>query len=135
MDTLAGNTFFSFLDGFSGYNHIQIAPEDQYKTTFTCPPGTFSYRVFPFGLCNAPTTFQREILSIFNDLSSKGFEVYMDDFTPYGKNLDQALDNMEKVLERCITTRLCLSHEKCHMMITEGVVLGNYRELYFCRWN
>jgi hypothetical protein len=50
----------------------------------------------------------------------------MDDFTPYGNDFDQALSNLEKVLERCIATRLCLSHEKCHMMMTEGVVLGNY---------
>jgi hypothetical protein len=99
MDTLAGNTFFSFLDGFTGYNQIQIAPEDQDKTTFTCPSGTFSYRVFPFGLCNSPATFQREIMSIFNDLISEGLEVYMDDFTPYGNDLDQALDNLENVLE------------------------------------
>ena len=58
LDTLSGKKFFSFLDGFSGYNHIQIAPEDQDKTTFTCPWGTFAYRVLPFGLCNAPATFQ-----------------------------------------------------------------------------
>jgi len=57
LDTLAGKKFFSFLDGFSGYNQIHIAPEDQDKTTFTCPWGTFAYRVLPFGLCNAPTTF------------------------------------------------------------------------------
>ena len=68
LDTLAGKKFFSFLDGFSGYNQIQIALEDQDKTTFTCPWGTFAYRVLPFGLCNAPATFQRAILSIFADL-------------------------------------------------------------------
>jgi hypothetical protein len=79
-----------------------------------------------FGLCNSPTTFQRVILSIFADLINEGLEFYMDDFTPYGTNFDQALRNMEKVLERCIATRLCLSHEKCHMMMTEGVVLGHY---------
>jgi hypothetical protein len=50
----------------------------------------------------------------------------MDDFTLYGNDFDQALNNLEKVLERCISTRLCLSHEKCHMMMTEGVVLWNY---------
>jgi hypothetical protein len=50
----------------------------------------------------------------------------MDDFTPYDDDFDQALNNLEKVLERCIATRLCLSHEKCHMMMTKGVVLGNY---------
>jgi hypothetical protein len=58
LDTLAGKKYFSFLNGFSGYNQIQITPEDQEKTTFTCPWGTFTYRVLPFGLCNAPTTFQ-----------------------------------------------------------------------------
>ena len=62
LDTLAGKKLFSFLDGFSGYNQIQIAPEDQDKTTFTCPWGTFAYRVLPFGMCNSPATFQREIL-------------------------------------------------------------------------
>ena len=65
LDTLSGKKLFSFLDGFSGYNKIQIAPDYHYKTTFTCPWGTFAYRVLPFGLCNAPTTFQREIWGIF----------------------------------------------------------------------
>jgi hypothetical protein len=65
-------------------------------------------------------------MSIFSDLISEGLEVYMDDFTPYNDDFDQALNNLEKVMERCITTRLCLSREKCHMMMTEGVVLGNY---------
>ena len=68
LDTLSGKKFFSFLDGFSGYNQIQIALEDQDKTTFTFPWGDFAYRFLPFGLCNAPTTFQREILDIFSDL-------------------------------------------------------------------
>eukprot|EP00253_Pinus_taeda_P030082 PITA_30082 len=57
LDGLAGKKFFYFLDGFSGYNQIQISSEDQDKTTFTCPWGTFAYSVLPFGLCNAPATF------------------------------------------------------------------------------
>jgi hypothetical protein len=57
LDNLSGNFFFSFLDGFSGYNQITIAPQYQDKTTFTSPWGTFSYKVLPFGLCNAPATF------------------------------------------------------------------------------
>ena len=126
LDTLVGNKFFSFLDGFSGYNQIQIAPEDQDKTTFTCPWGTFAYRVLPFGLCNAPATFQRAILSIFSDLINEGLEVYMDDFTPYGDDFDPALDTLENVLQRCIATRLCLSHEKYYMMMTKGLILGHY---------
>ena len=50
----------------------------------------------------------------------------MDDFTPYGDDFDQALQTLDKVLERCISTRLCLSHEKCHMMMTKGLILGHY---------
>jgi hypothetical protein len=57
----------------------------------------------------------------------------MDDFTPYGDDFNRALNNLEKVLEQCITTRLCLSHEKCHMMMTEDVVLGNYIYAYGTR--
>jgi hypothetical protein len=59
LDTLSGKKCFSFLDGYNGYNQIIIEPEDQDKNTFTCPWGTYSYRVLPFILCNAPTTFQR----------------------------------------------------------------------------
>lgn len=97
--SLAGKQFFSFLDGFDGYNHIQISPENQDKTTFTYSWGTFTYRVLPFGLCNAPTTFQRAILNIFADLINEGLEVYMDDFTPYGDDFDQSFQTLEKVLE------------------------------------
>ena len=71
-------------------------------------------------------TFHREVLSIFAELVHDSVEIYMDDFTPYGDDFDQAIDYLEKVLEWCIATRLCLSHEKCHMMMIEGVVLGPY---------
>ena len=57
LDRLAGHEYYCFLDGFSGYNKIAIAPDDQEKTTFTCPYGTFAFRRMPFGLCNAPGTF------------------------------------------------------------------------------
>ena len=99
LNPMVGKQFFSFLDGLSGYNQIQIAHEDQDKTTFTCLWGTFAYIVLPFGLCNAPATFQRAILNIFSNLINEGLEVYMDDFTPYGDDFDQALQILEKVLE------------------------------------
>ena len=67
-DRLAGHPHFCFLDGYSGYNQIAIAPENQEKTTFTCPYGTFAFRRMPFGLCNAPATFQRCMMSIFSEL-------------------------------------------------------------------
>ena len=59
LERLAGHSHYYFLDGYSSYNQIEIAPEDQDKTTFTCPFGTFAYRYMPFGLCNEPATFQR----------------------------------------------------------------------------
>ena len=71
LDRLAEHPHFYFLDGYSGYNQIAIAPEDQEKTTFTCPFGTFSFRRMPFGLCNALATFQRCMMSIFSDLAEK----------------------------------------------------------------
>jgi hypothetical protein len=69
LDTLSRKMHFSFLDGFSGYIQIQISPEDQDKTKFTHPWGTYSYRVLPFVLCNAPTTFQRVVLVILSGLT------------------------------------------------------------------
>ena len=101
LDTLSGKKFFSFLDGFSRYNQIQIALEDQDKTTFTCPWGTFAYRVLPFGLCNAPATFQRAVIGIFYELVNDSMEIFMDDFTPYGRDFDEALKNLKKVLIHC----------------------------------
>ena len=80
LDTLSGKQYFSFLDGYSGYNHILIVPKDQYNTTFTCPWGTYTYRFFPFVLCNAPATFQSAVLGIFVDLIHDYVEVYMDEF-------------------------------------------------------
>lgn len=97
-DTLAGKKYFSFLDGYSGYNKISIALEDQEKTTFTCPWGTYSYSVLPFGLCNAPATLQRAIINIFADISHDCMEIYMDDFTRFGVTFEEALKNLEKVL-------------------------------------
>lgn len=78
---------------------------------FTCPWGTFTYCVLPFSLCNALENFQRVVLSIFYDLINEGIELYMDDFTPYDDEFNEALGNMENFLMRCIATRLCLSNE------------------------
>ncbi|RDY08590.1 Retrovirus-related Pol polyprotein, partial [Mucuna pruriens] len=81
LEKLVGKSHYYFLDGYSGYMQIHIAPDDQYKTTFTCPFDTFAYTRMPFGLCNAPSTFHRCMLSIFSDLLEDCMEVFMDDFT------------------------------------------------------
>ncbi|CAM9000858.1 unnamed protein product [Rhodiola kirilowii] len=125
LDRLAGKPYFCFLDGFSGYNQIPIAPEDQEKTTFTCPFGTFAFRRMSFGLCNAPGTFQRVVTSIFSDMIGIFIEVFMDDFTIYGNTFNACLDNLSTVLARCVSMNLVLNYEKCHFMVTHGVVLGH----------
>ncbi|XP_028799536.1 uncharacterized protein LOC114754863 [Neltuma alba] len=125
LDKLAGQEFFCFLDGYSGYNQIVIAPEDQEKTTFTCPYGTFAFKRMPFGLCNAPATFQRCMMAIFADMIEKTIEVFMDDFSVFGDSFDCCLDNLAAVLQRCEETNLVLNWEKCHFMVQEGIVLGH----------
>ncbi|RVW18158.1 Retrovirus-related Pol polyprotein from transposon 297 [Vitis vinifera] len=84
LERVSGHPFYCFLDGYSGYFQIEIDVEDQEKTTFTCPLGAYAYRRMPFGLCNAPATFQRCMLSIFSDMVERIMEVFMDDITIYG---------------------------------------------------
>nr|GEY73337.1 reverse transcriptase domain-containing protein [Tanacetum cinerariifolium] len=90
LERLKGNQNYCFLDGFSGYFQIPIDPKNQEKTTFTCPYETFAYRRMPFGLCNAPGTFQ------------------------------SCLSHLEKMLKRCKDTKLCLNWEKSHFMVKEA---------------
>ena len=109
LERIAGHAYYCFLDGYSGYNQIAIAPEDQEKTTFTCPYGTFAYRRMPFGLCNAPATFQRCMMAIFSDLVEEIMDVFMDDFSVYGGSFEGCLENLEQVLTRCEETNLVLN--------------------------
>ncbi|KAM2257798.1 hypothetical protein ACFX1S_002951 [Malus domestica] len=125
LERLAGHSFYCFLDGYSGYNQIVIAPDDQEKTTFTCPFGTFAYRRMPFVLCNAPTTFQRCMVSIFYDYVERIIEIFMDDFSVFGSSFDNCLDNLTLILKRCVETNLVLNWEKCHFMVKQGIVLGH----------
>nr|GEU44038.1 hypothetical protein [Tanacetum cinerariifolium] len=85
---LFGNEYYCLLDGFSGFFQIPTTLEDQEKTTFTCPYGTFAYRRMLFGLCNAPTTFQRCMMAIFHDMVEDFMEVLMDNFSVFGFNIE-----------------------------------------------
>ncbi|KAL4362161.1 hypothetical protein GQ457_04G020420 [Hibiscus cannabinus] len=123
MKEVVRKEILKWLD--AGYNQIAIAPEDQSKTTFTCPYGTFAFRRMPFGLCNAPATFQRCMTAIFSDLNEDCLEIFMDDFSTFGEDFDSCLSNLEKVLKRCKETNLVLNWEKCHFMVDEGIVLGH----------
>ena len=125
LDRLPGYEYYCLLDGYSGYNQITIAPEDQEKTTFTCPYGTFAFRRMPFELCNAPGTFQRCMMAIFSNIVEKTIEVFMDDFSVLGSSFDECLENLRAVLVRCEETNLVLNWEKYHFMVQEGIVLGH----------
>nr|GEW63532.1 reverse transcriptase domain-containing protein [Tanacetum cinerariifolium] len=125
LERLAGNEFYCFLDGFSGYFQIPIDPKDQEKTTFTCSYGTFAYKRMPFRLYNAPGMFQRCMMAIFHNMIEQTMEVFMDDFSVFGNSFSTCLTNLEKMLKRCEDTKLALNWEKSHFMVKEGIFLGH----------
>nr|GFC07984.1 reverse transcriptase domain-containing protein [Tanacetum cinerariifolium] len=141
LERLAGNEYYCFLNGFSGYFQIPIDPKDKEKTTFTCPYGTFAYKRMPFGLCNAPGTFQRYMMAIFHDMIERTMERcmmaifhdmiertmedFMDNFFVFENSFSTCLTNLENMLKRCEDAKLILNWEKCHFMVKEGVVLGH----------
>ncbi|GKE15955.1 reverse transcriptase domain-containing protein, partial [Tanacetum coccineum] len=112
LERLAGNEYYCFLDGFSGYFQIPIDPQDQEKTIFTCPYGMFAYRRMPFDLCNAPSTFQRCMMGIFHDMIEETMEVFMDNFSVFGDSFSSRLSYLDKMLKRCEDTNLVLNWEK-----------------------
>nr|GFD33755.1 retrovirus-related Pol polyprotein from transposon 17.6 [Tanacetum cinerariifolium] len=79
----------------------------------------------PFGLCNAPGTFQRCMMAIFHDMIEKTIEVFMDDFSVFGNSFQTCLSHLEKMLKQCEDTNLCLNWEKSHFMVKEGIVTGH----------
>jgi hypothetical protein len=87
LERLANHTFFCFLDGYSGFMQIPIHPNDQHKTMFTCPYGTFAYKRMPFSLCNAPASFLRCMMVVFSEFIEEIVEVFMDDFLFMGRHL------------------------------------------------
>jgi len=94
LERLANHVYYCFLDGYSGFFQIAIHPNDQEKTTFICPYGTFAYKRMPFGLCNALGTFYRSMASIFSDFIEEKMEVYMDDFLVYESSFSSCLLNL-----------------------------------------
>ena len=94
LERLINNSYLFSLDGYSGYSQISIQPEDQEKTTFTCPYGTYANRLILFGLCNAVATFQECVLKIFDDLVEKTMQVLTNDFVVCGTTFDNCLYNL-----------------------------------------
>ena len=106
-----------------GYNQIAIHLDDQEKTTFICPFGTFAFKRMPFGLCNAPPTFQQCMTTIFYDFFDANLEVFMDNLSVFGNDFDNCLAHLTKILEVCVKKQLVLSWKKSYFMVGEGVVL------------
>ena len=125
LDRLAGSSYFYFLDGYSGYNQIAIHPDDQEKTTFTCPFGTFTFRRMSFRLCNAPMNFQRCMTAIFSDFLGDNLEVFMDDFSIFGNYFESCLAHLTKIFEVCVRKRLVLSWE----IVLEHIISGKGLEV------
>ena len=105
----------SLLDGFSGYNQVLVIPEDQLKTTFTTPWGTFTYVKIPFGLMNVGATFQREMDIAFSDEIGNFIVLYLDDITVYSKTEEEHLKHLRKVFEKCRRFGLSLNPKRLYL--------------------
>jgi len=101
LQNIVGSQRMSMLDVFSGYNQIFVHPDDQEKTAFTMPWGTFMYAKMPFGLMNAGATFQRVIDIAFAKEEDKSMVVYLDDITVFSKREEDHLKHLERVLLKC----------------------------------
>jgi len=128
IDTLVDNTatssLYSFMDGFSWYNQIKMAPEDMEKTTFITLWGTFCYKVMSFGLKNAVVTYQRAMVTLFHDMMHKEIEVYVDDMIAKSKSEEEHLANLRKLFERLRKFKLRLNPAECTFGVRSGKLLG-----------
>jgi hypothetical protein len=122
LENVGDHARYTFMDGYASYNQISIALQDIHKTTFTTLWGTFVWIVMPFGLCNAPATFQRLLMYIFTDLF-KSMTVFVDYFSTQS-NVNDHLHYVKEVLIRCRKLRLTLNPDKTFLGINRGVLLG-----------
>ena len=111
-----GSAMFSFMDGFSGYNQIKIAPRDAEKTTFRTSMGNFYYTVMPFGLKNASVTYQQAMTAIFHDMMHQEFEDYVDDIVVKSRRREEHFHVLKRVFETCRAFKLRMNssaHLEC----------------------
>ncbi|XP_075483714.1 uncharacterized protein LOC142523868 [Primulina tabacum] len=131
LERFAGHKFYCFLDGYSGYNRITIAPEDKEKITFTYPYGTFSFIRIPYGIFNSPAIFQRCMTAIFHDMSENFLEIFVDDFSIFGETFDECLQNLNLVLMRCEETNLLVYENLKESLVATPVLVAPDWDLPF----
>ncbi|RDX70256.1 hypothetical protein CR513_50523, partial [Mucuna pruriens] len=124
VDNTAQHAFFSFMDGFLGYNQILMAEEDREKTTFVTLWGTFCYKVMPFGLKNAGATYQRAMVTLFHDMMHREIEVYVDDMIAKSKTPEQHIKDLRKLFGRLRKYLLRLTPAKCTFSVKTWKLLG-----------
>ncbi|GBM00128.1 Retrovirus-related Pol polyprotein from transposon 297 [Araneus ventricosus] len=125
LDALNGSQWFSTLDLKSGYWQVEIQPEDKEKTAFTTGQGLWQFKVMPFGLCNAPATFERLMETVLRGLTSEACLVYLDDIIIVGRTFQEHLNNIRKVFQRLQKANLKLSPKKCRFFRKEVSYLGH----------
>ena len=125
LDCLASAKVFSTIDLQSAYMQLEVAEEDRHKTAFITKYGLFEYLVMPFGLCNAPSTFQRCVELIFRGIQWKYLLVYLDDIIVIASNFDEHLDRLEEVFKRLLEAGLKMKPSKCELIKTEVLFLGH----------
>ena len=125
LETLAGMQYFSTLDLKSGYWQVEMAPEDKEKTAFVTSSGLWQFTIMPFGLCNAPSTFERLMDKVLTGLPPTVALVYLDDILVPGRSLDDAIANLREVLHRLRQANLKLSPKKCVLFQEQVTYLGH----------
>ena len=124
VDNTTSSALMSFMDGFSGYNQIKMAPRDMTKTTFTMEWGIYCYIVMPFGLKNVSATYQRMATTLLHDIMHNEVEMYVDDMIVKANEREGHIVNLRKFFERIKEYRLRLNPQKCTFGITIGKLLG-----------
>jgi hypothetical protein len=124
LEEVAGHEMYTFGDGYMGYHQVKIAPEDQLKTTFTTPWGTFCYTIMPFGLCNAPRTFQRLMNKVFDPFLGLFLQVFIDDFGVYSDRASH-LAKLELIFQRLDNSGVTLNPKKTIIGFSKGKMVGH----------
>jgi len=122
---LSGNAWFTTLDLKSGYWQIKIRPEDKEKTAFSVGNGLWQFTVMPFGLCNAPATFERLMERILQGLITKICLVYLDDVIVFGKTFEEMAENLKQIFIRFRKANLRINPKKCSLFGRQVKYLGH----------